>query len=152
MSLPRPVRVVGLGSASGDDALGWEVVDRLKTMVQPGTGVELHRIESGQRLLDLLDGKGSLVVIDAVRAGGPVGRIYRRTWPGTGLEGLRPVSTHGVGLAEVLALAATLGLLPAQVIIHGMEAGETTSESGLSPTVAMALPRLVEQLVGELAD
>jgi hydrogenase maturation protease len=150
MSLPPPVRVVGIGSPAGDDALGWEAVARLEGLLRPARGVELYRADSGQRLLDLLDGCGSLLLIDAVRGGGPAGALFRCVWPDARLARLRPGSTHDLGVVAALELAATLGLLPAPVVVFGMEAAEVGPAAGLSPPVAAALPALVRQVADEL--
>jgi hydrogenase maturation protease len=151
MSWPQPVRVVGLGSPSGDDAAGWEVVKRLREAVPASADVQLQQEDSPVRLLDLLDGRGTLVVIDAGRCGGATGAVHRFTWPDTRLDALRPASTHGIGITQALGLAAALGLLPPRVVLFAVEAGELRPEAGLSPAVAAALPGLVRQVCDELS-
>jgi hydrogenase maturation protease len=146
MTWPRPVRVVGLGSPAGDDALGWEVVGRLREQVGDVDGIEFHRAEGPGRLLDLVDGRGTLVLIDAARSGAPAGTIHHLAWPGASLEPGLSASTHGLDPAAALWLAAALGLLPAQVHVFGVEAAEVGPAAGLSPAVAGALPEVVRQV------
>jgi hydrogenase maturation protease len=144
MSLPRPIRVVGCGSALGDDALGWEVVRRLRA--QCLCAVELHVAENGHRILDVLDGDGTLIVVDAVSSGGPPGTIHRFDWPHQGVQFLRPGSTHALSPATALRLAATLGMLPPRVIVFGVEVESLGATVGLSGRVTSALPDLMQRI------
>jgi hydrogenase maturation protease len=116
-----PIRVVGCGSPRGDDAVAWEVIRQLGDSGL-AAGVELHVVEGGDQLLDRLDGRGTLVLIDAISSGARPGSIHRFDWPGLPIESLRPGSTHDLGPGEALRLAATLGLLPPQATVWGIEA------------------------------
>jgi hydrogenase maturation protease len=149
MSLPRPVRVVGLGSPAGDDALGWTAVIEMQKAIRE-EGFEFHRVPGGQGLLDLLDGRGTLILLDAARGGGDPGTIHRLDGFDARLDVLLPGTTHGLGAAAALELAATLGLLPPQVVVFGMEVADLSPGAALSPAVAAALPELVRQVAAEL--
>jgi hydrogenase maturation protease len=149
MSKPRPIRVVGIGSPMGDDAVAWEVVARLRQREWPHD-IELWTLEGGQRLLDILDGRGRLILVDALAPAGNPGAIRRFDWPDSGVEVLRPGSTHDLRPAAVLELAAMLGLLPAQVSIHAVEGEGFAPETGLSAKVRAAVGELVRRIGGEL--
>lgn len=151
MNWPRPIRVIGCGSPQGDDAAGWEVVRQLRNHEWPDH-VVLLTIEGGHQLLDVLDGRGSLVLIDAVQSGDAPGTVHRLDWPNEQLVQLRPGSTHQMRPAEALELAATLGMLPQRVIVWGIEAAEFGALSGLSLPVAVAVPKLARLMAEELAD
>jgi hydrogenase maturation protease len=150
MSWPHPVRVVGVGSPLGDDAMAWEVVRELQQQKEWGSGIEFHAVEGGQRLLDVLDGHGTLVLVDALGSSVAPGTIQRLSWPDPHVEGLRPATTHHLQPAESLQLAATLGLLPPRVVIWTIAAERFEPHSTLSPAVAAAVPELVQRLVAEL--
>lgn len=150
MSGPYPIRVVGCGSPVGDDALAWEVVRQLRAAVGTRPGLELHSVEGGQRLLDLLDGQGALLLVDGLAPQGKPGTIQRFVWPDRRVEVLRPGTTHHLRPPEALHLAATLGLLPARVVIFGIEVESLAPQGGLSAAVAAAVPELVRRIVQEL--
>ena len=150
MTLPLPIRVIGCGSPRGDDALAWEVVRQLRNHGQILQAVELHAAEGGHQILDLLDGRGTLILVDAVSSGAPPGTIHRLEWPDRKVETLRPGSTHHVRPAEALHLAATLGLLPARVVVFGIEATSFDPNAGLSEPIASAVPELVQRILEEL--
>jgi len=150
MNWPRPVRVVGVGSPLGDDALAWEVVRKLRAQQNARKEIEVYLVEGGQRILDLLDGRGTLLLVDAVAAGASPGSIHRFHWPDQCIEALRPGSTHDLGPAEALRLAAALGIAPPRVVVFGIEIERIDLEPGLSQSVMAAVPELVRQLVEEL--
>jgi hydrogenase maturation protease len=150
MSWPRPLRVVGVGSPWGDDAVAWEVVRQVQREKEWGNEIEFHVVDGGQRLLDLLDGCGTLVLVDALASGEVPGTLLRLTWPDARLEALRPGTTHDLRPAEALRLAATLDLLPPQVLILAVARECFSSQPGLSSTVAAAVPDLVEKLLSVL--
>ena len=144
-----PIRVVGCGSPQGDDALGWQVIRLLRDEDLPA-GVELHAVEGGHQLLDVLDGHGTLVLVDAMASGAAAGAIHRYDWPDLPLESLRPGTTHHLRPAEALRLAAALGLLPSRVIVWGIEAENFEAQTDLSTAVAAAVPELVLSIAKEL--
>jgi hydrogenase maturation protease len=136
----------------GDDALAWHVVGPLQAGAADGPDLELHMVEGGQRLLDLLDGQGTLLLIDAVESGQPPGTVHSFEWPDPRVESLRPGSTHHVRPAEALHLAETVGQLPTRVIVFGIEIEHCGPLEGLSPPVAAALPALVEQILTSISQ
>jgi hydrogenase maturation protease len=151
MSGLRPVRIVGVGSPNGDDAVGWHVIQAALES-EWGDEAELHAIEGGQRLLNLLDGRGSLVLIDALAPAGSPGTLRRFAWPASGLDILRPGSTHDLRPAEALELATALGLLPARVVVWGIEGASFEACADLSPAVAAAIPDAVRAVREELLE
>jgi len=150
MNWPRPVRVVGVGSPLGDDGLAWEVVRKLRERQNVRKEIEVYMVEGGQRILDLLDGQGTLLLVDAVAAGARPGTIHRFQWPDQRVEALRPGSTHDLRPAEALRLAAALGIAPTRVVVFGIEVERLDLQPGLSQSVMAAIPELVRRLVEEL--
>jgi hydrogenase maturation protease len=150
MPQQAPIRVVGVGSPQGDDAVAWETVRRLRDTRDWGSAIEFHLIEGGQRLLEIFDGRGALFLIDALAPQMPPGTIQRLEWPDERLESLRPGTTHHLRPVEALQLASVLGLLPPRVVIWTMAGACFDPQAGLSPAVADAVPKLVEQIAQEL--
>jgi hydrogenase maturation protease len=149
MSWPDPIRVVGCGSPRGDDAAGWEAIRLLREHVRSQATIELYTADGGHQILDVLDGQGTFILVDAALSGHAPGTIHRLDWPSDSLETLRLGSTHHVRPAEALQLAATLGLLPPLVIAFGIEAERFDAEKGLSDAVASAVAQLVGRILQE---
>lgn len=149
MSWPLPIRIAGVGSPQGDDAVAWHAVRKLREHLGHLPGVKFHQLDGGQQLLDLLDGHGTLCVIDAV-LGENVGTIHRFVWPDRRVEVMRPGSTHLMCPAEALELAATLKILPPHVLIFGVEATDFDPGDRLSSAIQVAIPELVRRIVDEI--
>lgn len=139
--------VVGLGSAHGDDQIGWRVAEDLAALSIP---VRIAR--SPSELLDWLGGVERLVVCDACQNLGAPGDVLRLPWPDARLAALRSSGSHDMGLAEVLALAEQLGHLPKAVIIWCAQGEKRLPGSSLSPTGCAAVGRLVNEICRELED
>lgn len=136
--------IIGLGTdTGGDDAAGLLVARRLREL-----GVEALDY-SGEvlGLLELWEGATSVILIDAMRSGRPAGAITvleaRQAPPAAGQFQL---STHGLGLAEALALADQLGRLPARVVIYGIEGRNFAPGSAACPEVLAAVEQLARRL------
>ncbi|MGM0818199.1 MAG: hydrogenase maturation protease [Actinomycetota bacterium] len=143
------MRVVGVGNTlRGDDGAGVVTACRLATL-RPDLVVETCAGEVGT-LLDLLDGDEPLVVIDALRGGGPPGRVRR--FPGGALPPRRQAGgTHDAGLGEALELAASLGRRPPSLTVIGIEGARyDLGHEALTPEVARACDALASALAREL--
>jgi hydrogenase maturation protease len=151
MSWPAPIRIVGIGSPHGDDALGWEAVRMLRERIGERPGVETYLANGGQRLLELLDGRGTLLVIDAMQSGAAPGTIHRLKWPDPRLESMLARSTHDLGLVDALNLAHTLFIAPACTIVVAMEMESAKLNQGLSEAVQEQLEKLVG-LIGQTLE
>ncbi len=149
--------VVGIGSPHGDDRAGWVIADALARHMERAagrsagaSGVEVRKAATPADLLDWLDGADRLLVCDAVCGAGAPGTLHRWHWPDPRIGQVRSAGSHDFGLAATLELAARLGRLPAEVVIWGIEAGQSELHGELSPDVAKSLPELIKQVRGEV--
>ncbi len=114
----RRTVVVGVGNEfRRDDGAGPAVIARLRAL-QPGdaglSGVTLA-LSDGEpgRLIDLWEGAGLAVVIDAVRdAPLPPGHTCRLAPDALAGRADGAASSHGIGLGDTVELARALGRLP----------------------------------------
>lgn len=149
------IRIVGVGSPSGDDRLGWIAAGGLRRSpalsgIAPQTLAIVALDRPGTGLLEDLGDLAALIVIDAVRTGAAAGTLHRLC----GSEIVHAsgwVSSHGFGIAEVLALGQVLGCLPPQVIVFGLEMADAGGGvEMLSAPVAAAMPVLIEAVEREV--
>jgi len=151
MAMPS-IAVLGLGNTlMRDDGVGARVLDELARRYRLPPAVSLIRSDAPMaRLVTELEGVGHLIVVDAVRGGRPPGAVYGVRPEELASIGRRAWSSHGVTLADLLALLSALDRCPGIRII-GVEAGELDG-AGLELTapVAEALPRVVAAVVEEL--
>lgn len=142
--------ILGMGNILlKDDGVGVRVVEALRERPLP-PDTRLLEVGTGiVRMLPELLGAQRLIVIDAMRGGGPPGTVYRYL----GAEP-RPVgrrSVHDIQFEEVLAHLRLLGHAP-QVEFYGIEPEDIAFSLELSPRVARQVPLLADHLLGKLVD
>jgi hydrogenase maturation protease len=134
------LRIIGLGQrAGGDDAAGLRVIDLLEERALPGA--ELFRASDSTRLLDLIPGAARVLIVDAAVGAGPPGGVHVLPLAALQAGGVKPLSTHGMGVLEAVELARALsdgGLPPIELLAIAIEAPRELS-SELSPEVARAV-------------
>lgn len=139
------MRIIGLGNDERrDDGAGRAVVRRLQAL---GCAAELQ-LSDGEptRLLDWLAGADRLIIVDAMRSGAAAG-YWQRLSAAQALESGRfPMSSHHLGLAEVLSLARSLKISLAQVEVIGIEAADLGYGAVLTPAVAAAVEAVATEL------
>lgn len=146
------IRIVGVGSPRGDDAAAWAVIERLRERLGQVPGIELVALDRpGVGILEWLVGAERVILIDAMRGGGPPGTFLRFSSAQFIDQAGRDVSSHGFGLAHALQLARTLGQEGPEPEIYGIELERLEGER-LSPRVAAAVGSLAAYLVEEVCS
>ena len=147
---PR-ILVIGIGNEDrGDDAIGLEIARRVRDLCLDGVTVE----ELGGdplSLLEIWDRGDWTILIDAVTSGTEAGTVMRFDALADDLPAIfEPrVSSHGIGVGEVVALARALDRLPARLVVYGIEGEAFDVGSPLSPGLANAIDITVERVAHE---
>ncbi|MGW9030297.1 hydrogenase maturation protease [Streptomyces sp. NPDC055722] len=151
--------VIGIGNEfRRDDGVGHALIALLRERVlarplPPGTLVQECDGDPG-RLIGLWEATGLAVVVDACFPSPACpGRIHR--WGPTPDALLRRAgagrhSTHGLGLAETVHLARSLGRGPRRLIVYAVEGADRSQGTGLTPPVAEAVLPLAERIEEEI--
>lgn len=141
-------RVIGIGqAAAGDDGVGLAVLDALRDERLPaGLDLDLVSVPEPTALIPLLDGTARVILVDAALGAGAAGEIV--SLPDSALEGRGPrlFSTHGVGVAQAVALARALSseAMATNVWVVAICIDRPDGlRHGLSPAIAAAVPRAV---------
>ena len=149
------MKIIGLGNPFiGDDAVGILVARQLHASSSAHVSI-LEGGLAGLNLLHDMEGIDTLILIDAVHSHSKAGTIFRFTLPqdlekiGKLAWGTSASSTHTFGLAEALTLAHTLEVLPAHVVLYGIELGQIQKGHALSPEVFQAMKKLVHRITIE---
>ena len=148
--------ILGLGNPfRGDDGVGAAVVATLQKGHLP-RGVTVEDAGTpGLELLLLWQGYQRVLIVDAAEMGLEAG-TWRRflleevdlPFDDASLQG----TLHGAGLAESLALAKALDVLPPEMVIYGVQPAHCGWTAGLSEVVQTAVPALCEAIINEVAD
>ena len=155
-----PVLVLGIGnSLLSDDGVGLELLELLRPSSENEDGAD-PRVEyvdggtQGLMLLGLLEGRRSLLLLDAVQQGKTPGSVHLVREPDRSITP-RGFGAHGGNASELLATARLLSGLPPRVHLVGVEPVEFRTRIGLSPAVEKALPvaaALARMVLSELVD
>ncbi|HSE10948.1 MAG TPA: hydrogenase maturation protease, partial [Nocardioidaceae bacterium] len=124
--------VIGIGNRSrGDDAVGPEVASRVASLNLRGVTVVEHG--GPLALVDQLGEHDDVVVVDATASHGEPGSVRVVRVGETPLK-FDPAftSSHGIGVAEAVELARSLGRLPRRLTLVGVEAADFEAGAPLS--------------------
>jgi hydrogenase maturation protease len=147
------VLVLGVGNPIlSDDGVGIHVVRELKKRKLPGVDVE-ELAASGLELLDVVRGYDKVVIIDAIQTTkGKPGELHvleEKDFE----KSIHGSSPHGINIATALALGRKLvpNEMPKDVVFFAVEVEDLVNVSErLTPNVAKALPKIVEQVEKQL--
>ena len=145
--------IIGLGNLlMGDDGVGIHAVRELTRRALP-TGIDV--VDGGTPGLDLLrlmDGYSKVLIIDAVDAGQEPGAILRFTPEDVTTQAVDfAVSLHQTEVLKTLELATCVGQPFPPTVVYGMQPGEMSWSTELSPAVQAKLDSLVEAVVEEVS-
>ena len=149
-----PARVViGLGNPVRGDDIAGRLVARLLREMRPA-GVTVAELDGdAASLVPVLRAEDAVWLVDAARAGRPAGTIYRLDCAaGDALPPSASASSHGLGVAEALALARALGSLPRRCVLYAIEGGDFTPGAAPAAAVSAAARAVAARIAGELVD
>lgn len=152
MAIDRSRRVViGIGNPDrGDDAAGRMVARLLRGVLPDDVSLIEHDGETAGLLAEL-DGAAEAFLVDASASGAPAGTVRRLDVAETPLpRAAFGVSSHGIGLAEAVELARTLGQLPQSCVVYAIEGSSFAVGAPLSPPVANAVADVAARLRAEI--
>ncbi|MFO7607980.1 MAG: hydrogenase maturation protease [Candidatus Krumholzibacteriia bacterium] len=146
------MKVIAAGNAYyGDDGVGAVVLDEIrKSDILPG--VDLIDIQTDAlALLDHLVPGERAIIVDAARMGLVPGEVavFRPEEAALRIRGDH-LSVHGLGLAEAFAMARGLGVMPADVLVVGVEPAGLGFNEGLSDAARAAVPRVLSIIAAEV--
>jgi hydrogenase maturation protease len=147
-------RVVGLGQpVAGDDGVGVAVIVRLRAEGEI-EGVLYETIADASTLVERLQAKAPIVIVDAVVGGGEVGDVVVLEPRQLG-KTARPLSSHGISVAQAIELARALApdAVPEAIRIVGIVIAEPKrGMTSLSPAVAAAVSRAAAVVREQIED
>jgi hydrogenase maturation protease len=148
----KQILILGVGNLLlSDEGVGVHVARQLMEMDFP-PGVEvLEGGTDGFALMHVLLQADRLILVDAVRGGGPPGSIYRFE-----IEDCPPfpdifkTSVHQISILEVINLSGLIGSPPRTTII-GVEPKCLEMGMELSPHIEAKIPRVIQLIQEEVS-
>jgi hydrogenase maturation protease len=152
----KSILVIGVGNTLlKDEGVGVKVVERLEALGDLPDGVEL--LQGGVLGLDLLEdmeGREKIIIVDAVNGGETPGTIYRMTREHIDTGRNRCLSSvHEIDLPYVFRMADLLGQQIDPVVIIGIEPKDMdVGFEELSPEVEAQIPKVIDLVMKEIRD
>jgi len=151
-AIPAHTIVVGIGNPyRGDDGVGVAVARLLADLNRDDVCI-ITAAGEGITLLERWTPRTRVFLVDAARSGHAPGTVHRfdatREPLPTAMFGW--CSTHAFGIAGAIELARSMGRLPREMIVYGIEAGTFRSGVGLSPAVQQAAHAVAARIRAEV--
>lgn len=145
--------VIGVGNPDrGDDAAGRRVAAALRGSVPPGV-VVMESDGDPATIMDGWVGADRVVLIDAMISDSRPGTVRRFDATETPLPiSVHLASTHGMGAAEAVELARSLGRLPDRLLIYGIEGTAYHPGAEMTQAVVDAVEVAKAMVLAEVAD
>jgi hydrogenase maturation protease len=147
-----PVTVLGIGNiVLQDEGFGVRVAEALQEAYRfPETVQVLDGGTLGMELLRFVTGTEKLLILDAVKGGGQPGSQYRFDDDAVMLHFQDKLSSHEIGIQDVLALLTVTGKKIPEVVVLGAEPFVMEAGTELTSRMAGLVPKFVQQSVTEL--
>jgi hydrogenase maturation protease len=147
---PPRIVVIGVGNLlQKDEGIGIHAVQSLQEMDLPP---DIKLIDGGTSpdLIAYTRAGDKMIIIDAARAGGQAGTIYRFKPEDLAAEKGSLASVHELGVVQNLSLLSLTGNEPREIVIIGIEPGEIGWGLELSPDLQQKLPEIVKIVLKEI--
>ena len=146
----KGILVLGVGNLLlKDEGVGVHVVERLREMELPEDVEVKDGGTGGFHLLDDVEGREKVIVVDAVKAGMTPGTLYRFDAKDIEVTRKISISLHDINLADMLSLADMLGKKPDTVVI-GVEPKDMGAGLELSPEIEARIPEIIGLVIKEI--
>jgi len=149
MAMSEKTLIVGMGNLLyKDEGVGVHVIHEMQKMPLP-PHIELLDIGTfTMDLLSYLEGVKKLIVVDAMKAGGEIGTIYRCKSEDLMPKDQKPISLHEIGLLESLKMAKKMGF-DMETVVIGVEPKIFEWGMELSDEVKASIPKIIEAVLKE---
>jgi hydrogenase maturation protease len=148
----KPILILGLGNpVQGDDGVGCRVAQELEQRALPDNVEVLEGGTPGIGLLNLIEGRARVIIVDAAEMHIAPGEFRRLTAEHLVLTGsAQQLSLHRSGVVDALALARQLNIPLPEIIFLGVQPACIEWCDVLSPAVQAAVPRVIAAILDEV--
>jgi hydrogenase maturation protease len=146
--------ILGMGNKFfGDDGVGIIIAEKLSDTFKDQKNIAVEETNwGGFRIIDLLSGYKSAIVIDALKTGKkPAGHIHKLDYKNF-VHSVRMVSFHDVNFATAVEFAKEIGrTMPENITVFAIEVEATDHFSEtLTPKVEEAIDTCIQMIMEEI--
>lgn len=144
--------IIGIGNIfKCDDGIGVKLVQELRGRKVSQDLKLIDASSSGLKVIHNLKNLDKVIIVDAVKFGGNPGDFIFFS-PDEVNTLRKSVSSHESGILEILKLSEKLDESPQEVIIMGIEPGDTSFNQELSPKLKENFSKLAEELCKKIKE
>jgi len=144
--------VVGVGNLLlKDEGIGVHIAHALQQIDIPH-GTQIIDGGTSSDLPYYLRDVDKLIIIDAVKAGGKPGTVYRFHPHDVNIESEEILSVHELGLEQSLKMMSLMGNEPKETVIIGIEPKEIDWGTELSAELQQKIPEIVNLVLNEIGS
>lgn len=146
------VLVLGIGNMLiGDEGVGCLAVEELNRRYDFPPSVEcVDGGTAGFELLNILDSKEHVILIDALRDDRPPGTVIMVEGEQVPRAFHARTTPHQLGICDVLAAAQLTDIMPKHLTLYGIEPKQLDVGIGLSPEVEAGMEKTIRAVVDQL--
>ena len=148
----KNILILGIGNILlKDEGIGVHVVNRLKEMDLPENVEVLDGGTAGLELVDFIENREKLIVIDAVKTGDKPGTICRLTEANLQIKPKGIMSFHEIDFLDALYLSEVMkNNTPKEIVVIGIEPKDMSDGLELSPEIEERIPKIIDIVMKEL--
>ena len=151
MTEVKDILILGIGNLLlKDEGVGVHVVNKMKEMSVPDNVEVLDGGTAGLDLVDFIEGRKKLIVIDAVNAGEKPGTLYRLTEENLDIKPKAISSFHEIDFIDALHMSEVVNSKPEEIVVIGIEPKDMSSGLELSPEIEERIPEIIKLVMKEL--
>jgi hydrogenase maturation protease len=148
--------ILGMGNNFfGDDGVGIVIAEKLKNLLAENDIINVEETNwGGFRIIDLLSGYKTAIVVDALRTGTRrAGFIHKLNYKDL-IHSVRMVSFHDINFATAVELAKEVNIpMPEDIQIYAIEINEADHFSEeLSVEVSVSVDKCINMILDELSE
>jgi hydrogenase maturation protease len=149
----KKILILGIGNILlKDEGVGVRVAETMMKMELPPDVEVMEGGVKGLDLIDYIEGRDKVVVVDAVKTGSPPGTLFRFTDKDLAAKKGIMRSAHGIDFSDVVAVSGFLGSKPEEIIFLGVEPADLGAGMELTPEIEKMVPVLINLVMKEIGS
>jgi len=148
---PKKILILGLGNILlGDEGLGVWIAQQLSSQSLPDEIEVIDGGTAGYELLNLLEGRDKVIIIDAVKTEDKPGSVYKMDLSVLQEDTTMQLSLHQFGLKNVFKMASLMDINPEVTLVGVVPKDYQKYHIGLSEDLEKVIPLVIETILQEI--
>jgi len=148
---PKKILILGLGNILlGDEGVGVRIAQQLSSQSLPDEIEVIDGGTAGYELLNLLEGRDKVIIVDAVKTEDKPGSVYKMDLSVLQEDTTKQLSLHQFGLKNVFKMASLMDINPEVTLVGVVPKDYQIYHIGLSEDVEKAIPLVIETILQEI--